>query len=327
MSKINDLKQENIQRIRACFYDGNIWTKNDLSAATGLALSSTTNIIQELLSIQEIKYVGQGEATGGRKSKMYRLHQDYQHLMVIYLKRIEQQYAIYCQVFDLQSQPLYKDYILSDSCSREQLKEFVGKTFYQDKHISLLVFSIPGICQNGHVHVCDYPALENYELAEDMRETFGQEVIIENDVNVASIGFCQDYPDCQHIAFLYQPSAEYVGCGMIINRQLYNGFSHFSGELRYLPEYSYEYQKQMLKEDPALLLSKQMTTLWVVMNPEVIGYCSDVFSDVRVELLGQDIEACHYPKIVRVDDFNKYIQNGLFAIGIKTLKERGKRNG
>ena len=39
VSKANDLKKENRKKIRECLYDGNIWTKNELSLQTGLSLA------------------------------------------------------------------------------------------------------------------------------------------------------------------------------------------------------------------------------------------------------------------------------------------------
>ncbi len=54
MSKVNDLKQENEIKIRECLYDGQIWTKNDLTYKTSLSLATTTNILQEMLKSHEI---------------------------------------------------------------------------------------------------------------------------------------------------------------------------------------------------------------------------------------------------------------------------------
>ena len=59
MSKVNDLKQENEIKIRECLYDGQIWTKNDLTYKTSLSLATTTNILQEMLKSHEIEYVSQ----------------------------------------------------------------------------------------------------------------------------------------------------------------------------------------------------------------------------------------------------------------------------
>ena len=71
-------------------------------------------------------------------------------------------------------------------------------------------------------------------ILEILKKEIKQKIIIENDVNCASIGFYHQYSHYQNSALIYQTAVDYVGCGMIIQGKLYNGFSHFAGELRCL---------------------------------------------------------------------------------------------
>ena len=75
--------------------------------------------------------------------------------------------------------------------------------------------------------------------SQQWKKEIKQKIIIENDVNCASIGFYHQYPHYQNSALIYQPAIDYVGCGMIVQGKLYNGFSHFAGELRCLPFYDH----------------------------------------------------------------------------------------
>ena len=52
---------------------------------------------------------------------------------------------------------------------------------------------------------------------------------------VPALVFIINIHTIKNSAFIYQPAIDYVGCGMIIQGKLYNGFSHFAGELRCLP--------------------------------------------------------------------------------------------
>ena len=156
MSKVNDLKQENEIKIRECLYDGQIWTKNDLTYKTSLSLATTTNILQEMLKSHEIEYVSDSKSTGGRKSKEYQLYKDYKHLLKIVLKKNKKSYEFIFEIIDLYDQIVY-----------------------------------------------------------------------------------QKYPHYQNSALIYQPAIDYVDCGMIVQGKLYNGFSHFAGELRCLPFYDH----------------------------------------------------------------------------------------
>ena len=91
------------------------------------------------------------------------------------------------------------------------------------------------LAQSGHeghdgiVDVCDFKAFENMDLKAYIQTLYSHQIIIENDVNIASIGFSALYPNYQHMVLVYQPLLEYIGCGMIINGTLYDGFTHFAG--------------------------------------------------------------------------------------------------
>ena len=112
---------------------------------------------------------------------------------------------------------------------------------------------------------------------------------------------------------IYQPAVDYVGCGMIIQGKLYNGFSHFAGELRCLPFYNHLQQERLLKDDPQELLEKQIATLCCVLNPEAIGICSDVLKDIQISL--PTIPLKHQPQIIKINQLYKLIKEGLFQIG------------
>ena len=62
--------------------------------------------------------------------------------------------------------------------------------------------------------------------------------------------FRSQYSHYQNSALIYQPAVDYVGCVMIIQGKLYNGFSHFAGELRCLPFYDHLQQERLLKDAP-----------------------------------------------------------------------------
>lgn len=325
MVRINELKKSNIQKIRECFYNCEIWTKNELSKKTGLSLAGTTNVLMELLANNEIEFIGEANSTGGRKSKQYILNKDYYHIGIIILRRENKNYRIIIKSLDLLSNIVYEKELISSRGTIQELDLTIKQLLENDNNVSILSISIPGVCQDGHVDICDYEEFEDFALGKYIYSKYHLEVIIENDVNVACIGFSDSYPEVSHLSFIYQPAVKYVGIGMMIDRKLYNGFSHFAGELRYLPFYTHQQQDEMLKYSPKELLLKQIVTLICVMNPEVIGYHSDVF-DTEMTLEDYSIFKKHYPVLVRVPDFNNVILKGLYSIGLKNLMKRGRKD-
>ena len=310
----------NIQKIRKCFYQKKIWTKAELASVTQLSLASITNILQELLKSQEILFIGENDSTGGRKSKQYVLNKDYCHLLKVILKKQKDHDEVICIDVDLFNHIILKKHVSFLCLRQDELKNILIEIIQNDHFITMMSLSVPGVCHDGIVDVCDLKAFENKNLKAYIQTFYSHQIIIENDVNIASIGFSALYPNYQHMVLVYQPLVEYIGCGMMINGTLYNGFTHFAGELRYLPFYTLQQQDQLLKTNPMELLEKQLTTLCCVMNPEIIGICSDVIDDVSdIHLSG--IPATHQPQIVDVEDLYPLIESGLYRMSMQKIME------
>lgn len=320
MSKVNDLKYMNIQKIRKCFYQGKVWTKNELAKATHLSLASTTNILQELLKNEEIFFIGENDSTGGRKSKQYVLNKDYHHILKVILKRQEDCYEFICQDVNLLNQIIMTQSLSSLQGTKEELMILLKDILNKDKRIKMMSLSIPGVCYQGKIGVCDFEQFENFDFKKSIQTFYQHQMILENDVNIASIGFSCHYPKCSHMILVYQPLVEYIGCGIIINGKLYNGFTHFAGELRFLPFYTPQMQDEMLKKNPAELLEKQLSTLCCVLNPEMIGVCSDAIDDVKKIHLST-IPTMHQPRMIHVKDLYPLIEDGLYQMSIKGILE------
>lgn len=321
MSKVEDLKKENEQRVRECLYDGRLWTKVELARESGISLAAITNILQSFQDNNEIKYMGEQVSTGGRKAKLYQLNPNYYYILKIALKRNKDKYEMLARVVDLFNEELYVQLLDSKEGSVTILLDLITNIRNHYLDIGAVCLSIPGICQDGIMDVCDFDDFIGKDIKQMIQTEHALDVIIENDVNVACIGFSIYHPTCKHIAFVYQPNINYVGSGIMIDRKLYNGFSHFAGELRYLPFYNTSLQDQMLREDPKKLLTWQIESLCSVINPEVVGIHSDALQiPYHIELT--NIPGKHQPQVVEVEHFDDLVMSGLYYIGLKKMKER-----
>ena len=161
MSKVNDLKQENEIKIRECLYDGQIWTKNDLTYKTSLSLATTTNILQEMLKSHEIEYVSDSKSTGGRKSKEYQLYKDYKHLLKIVLKKNKKSYEFIFEIIDLYDQIVYQKNYSSLKGTVEEFLKMLKKVLKKDQQIAVICLSLPGVCDQGMIDLCDFEDFQN----------------------------------------------------------------------------------------------------------------------------------------------------------------------
>ncbi len=309
VTKIAELKKENIQKIRAFFYDGEIHTKSELSELSGISLAGVTNILQYLLETEEILLTGKADSTGGRKSKQYVLNSSYKTIATMILQKKPEIYELTVSLRNLANEELFTQKVTSTQGDLSFFNYGLEILMSQPNSFSFLAISIPGVCHKGMIRECDYEGLQNTDLGKQIKEKTNVPFVIENDVNVACIGFSYEVPEIQNLAYVYQPKTDYTGCGFLINGRLFNGFTHSAGELRFLPH---------VPEDPREILQSQLIAICAILNPEMIAYTTD-FETTDSDTLLDAYPSEYQPQLVKITNLTKDIQDGLFHIGLDNI--------
>ena len=313
INKNTALKQDDIRQIRKCFYQGKVMTKKDVRETTGISYGGITNILQELLVEKEILYVSDADSTGGRRSKQYVLNPDYAHIGTVNCHRHDNLYFFDTCGYAVNGEKCYSHCSVLKDGTFAQLKRETGRLMRADSLISVLVINIPGFCEEGVVRLCDFHNFEGIHIQEELGLNIP--VVIENDVNTACIGLYHEEKH-ENMALIYQPSAEYSGAGLILHGRLYNGSNHRAGEMRYL--YGEEPAGNLNK--PVEQLRKEISAIQAVLDPEVIGWHSDLVEEKELLKYMEGSEA----HLKQISDLNALIETGMYAIGKDDLMNHGK---
>lgn len=319
MARSTDLKNENIKTVRKCFYTGSVLSMSSVRKDTGLSHGSIINVIRELEERGEILLAEKSGSRVGRKTHHYILNPEYRHFLTIDVKRTADGFRSHAFRMNLKGEIQnildHSFAEMNDDYLRTELETMTKRWPDTD----MILVSTPGVCTNGVVTNGETFRLD---LASRIEEYSSAPYVIENDVNVASIGFYSEAPTRKNIAVVYQASAAIFGCGVIINGRLYNGFSHAAGEVRYLPFMSE--RQDAPAED---LLKEMILSVSAILNPDVIGYYSDtVKNDLSFE--DSSLPPRHMPAMIHIDDFDAYRFKGLYSIGMHNMLEHygGKSN-
>ena len=312
MARGTDLKNENIKAVRKCFYSGAVLSMTKICRDTGLSHGSTINVIRLLEERGEILLAEKSGSTVGRKTHHYVLNPAWKHFLAVDVRRTENGFCSYTCRMDLAgviSDIYEKEFTeMDDSYLHEEL------TVMMKRHpdTDMILISTPGVCANG---IITNGEVFSMNIAAWIEEQFHVPYVIENDVNVAAIGFCNEDPERKNIAVVYQAAATVLGCGVIINGRLYNGFSHAAGEVRYLP-----FMKERQNVSPSGLLKEMILSVAAILNPEIIAYSSD---SVKEDLdFGQaSLPERHMPAIIHINDLDTYRRKGLYSIGMYNMLE------
>lgn len=311
MAGISDLKLDNIRDVRACFYQGGIWTKNVLSEKTGLSLAGTTNVLKYLQEEKEILLCGLAESKVGRKSKQYVLNPDYSHIGCVTVAYGKWTHSAYTASYRLNGECVLRRQAEDSTCDIDFLIRIIRDLLSRDPLIRIICVSVPGVVKDGVIGACDIAGLENTDAGRTLTEMFGIPFIIENDVNAAAVGFSAEKRTDGNLVLIYQPEISLTGCGILIDGRLYHGSTSAAGEVKYMSLSG--------TDNARSVLLKQMKNLCAVLNPSVIVWYSDVIQDEKITADMLDVPEMLKCQIVRARDFYKLLAEGLFTMGMQGL--------
>ncbi len=321
MAGISDLKLENIRDVRACFYQGGIWTKNALSEKTGLSLAGTTNVLKYLQDEKEILLCGLAESKVGRKSKQYTLNPDYSHIGCVTAAYGKWMHSAYTASYRLSGECVLRRQAEDNTCDIDFLIRMIRDLLSRDPLIRIICVSVPGVVKNGVITGSDIAGLENTDAGKRITEEFGLPCVIENDVNAAAMGLAAERRSDGNLVLVYQPEISLTGCGILIDGRLYHGSASAAGEIKHMSLTG--------TGNARSVLLKQMKNLCAVLNPSVIAWYSDVIQDEKITADMLDVPEMLKCQIVRVRDFYMLLAAGLFTMGMQGLvgSSRSKKKG
>lgn len=316
MANTSDLKSENIQRVRKCFYSAGSLSVSQAEKMSGLSHGSVINVFRTLEESGEILLSEKTGTSVGRKTHHYILNPEFRHFLAIDIKRTSGGFESRSWRMNLRGEETdvrtHAFPAMDDSYLHMEIESMMKD--YSDT--DMILISTPGVCAAG---VITNGEIFSMDIGSWITEKYLVPYVVENDVNVAAIGFSGGHPESENIAVIYQAEQGMFGCGILIGGRLYNGFSHAAGELRYLP-----YMEERKKEPPEILLKEMILSVAAVLNPNIIGYASDPVKESPD--FENEIPSRHMPSIIHIDDLDAYRRKGLYSIGMYNMTEKNKGN-
>lgn len=325
MSDTKTLRQKNRDKILAAFMEHELCTKNQLSLATGLSLTTVNSILDELLKSGEVLFEEMENPLNKEIMPYYYLNSDFSRLLSISVSKEYRRVHLIYRVYNLSDEVIYSDEVIKKIVKINDIYDIINIVNSKFDNIKVIGVSVPGIINDGKVTSTGLINFNNIELYSLLKNKYDQKIVLGNDVNTAAIGFYLTEKNYENVCLLYQPGEGYGGVGTVINGQLITGKTNCAGEIQYLP-LSKESQLKLLQTPHGTieLLSKIVVCLTAIVNPEIVAIsCTNLekASDLN-DTLEAMVPAKYLPKIKKVTNLNDYILVGLQFICKEALKKQ-----
>lgn len=318
MYTTSQIKQLNKQRIRNLIRDGQSFTKQSLSRKTGLSISTCGTIIKELLQANEINYITLASSTGGRPSKQYVINKEFGYILQMYFRQEAGYLSMHISIKNLTNEAVEHYSFDNDYIRLIEIQEEIEKIIAKYP-ILIISLGVPGVVERGFIKICAIKSLADLNLKNILEKKYNIPCVIENDVNMASLGYYKRHQFNQSFAYLYFPLKSHPGAGFIINDEIYHGYSNFTGEVSFMPVgYPRPVQGRLEHEDFLKFVSNIVNAIECTINPKTIVISSLDLDENAIDR----IKASRLTQgpIAFVDDFDEYYLEGLYYNALKGLQ-------
>ena len=301
-------------------------TRQQIAEDTGVSQTTVRSIISELLKEEEIIIDGQEDSTGGRRAEIYSINKNRKLALVIYFSREGLIYNVLNFLGEkITSGVVYRQKQVTIDILKEVLDAVLE--IYED--ISGIVISVPGVVsKDGYYSGYELNDWVEYPISKYIRENYNIPVIIENDLNVVSLGYAIE-KNIEDIVYISLTSLG-AGAGIIVANKIIDGSTNFAGEIGALPYkegiinniLSKEFSNKECTDITAYLIA----TVNCILNPQAIVVGGEIFKmDCKKAILGR-LEEISTKKTLYKIEFNEDEENysviGATKLALKLIDEK-----
>lgn len=235
------MKEKNKRNVLRCVKENGPISRSEVADQLHLSKPTVSALVEELLQENWLKEVGPGSAglAGGRKPIQLVFNSRAAHVIGIDMGGTK----VRTGICDLIGQPLAVDEFPTQTQKKTLLKALKQNVDKLLKNAALkpddilgMGIGAPGMTDADRGVVIDAPSLSwsQYPLKKEAEALFPWPVMVDNDVNVAVLGeqWLGAAKGMKHVVLISIGTG--VGCGMLINGQLYRGATWAAGEIGYM---------------------------------------------------------------------------------------------
>jgi len=322
------VKQINVELVKNTLRTMEFGTKLSIASVTGLSVATCGNILNELLHNGEVVEMELEESSGGRPARRYRLNANFSCVVCLFVKTGDGVNSMTYVVANLIGEMVEKHTVLLEKIDYDSIDKQIGELIERHGNIKAIGIGIPGVVLNDVVDVCDIPELSGQALGPRLKEKYGLEVVIENDMNLTVYGFyfMQNFDADRTFGVVTLSKGHLPGAGFIVNGNILKGNTHFAGEVSFLP-YGMTRQEQLSRsfspDDMLPVAIDMMTSIIAIINPVSIALTGELPSSGMLEQIYQGclahIPQEHMPEFFVKNDTDDEYMHGLVSMTLECL--------
>ena len=233
------VKKNNKALVLSLIIEKETISRADIANVTGLNKTTVSSLVTELLEDELIYESGPGTSSGGRRPVILHFNRNTGYAIgvdigVNYVLAVltDLKGKIIVEKSQNVNRTSYSSIISTVQTMIQSLMDEMPNSRYGIVGIGA---GVPGIVnKEGSVLLAPNLGWTNIQLKEDLDRIFNVPIIIENEANAGAVGEQQFGAGQDYQNILYVSAGIGIGVGIILNKELYQGKSGFSGEMGHM---------------------------------------------------------------------------------------------
>lgn len=328
--KPKELKRINTSLILNSIKSRSIATRADIVEDTKISHTTVRVILRELIDNEEIISIGLGDSSGGRRAEQYIINSNKKCVLVLLLEKSK----VYYEVINILGERIDSGSItIKGLDDKETVLNLIDNVCELHENIKSIGLSVPGIVTDrGYISGLKEENWKEINIKECIEEKVELPVILENDLNLAALGFYNEYQENYNknnisLAYLNFTTLG-AGAGIIANGQLVKGDNNCAGEIGILPMKDSTLNELLLKEiDDSDYIDIILDTIKIVtciFNPETVVLGGNNFKEnLGKEIVKKYNEVSNIKSNILIETKDKnHILEGIKGITLNTINSQ-----
>ena len=325
MTTSSDIRKDNKKRIYKLMLNHESYTKQQISAMTGLSVATCNTLLNDMESNGILSIGDEKELRGvGRGSSLYSIDDGHEYYILVNISVQKEHRIVDYYVVSATGNIIQKSHAECEVVKVKDIADVIEGFMTEYSNANQIILSIPGVIDEDEIAFSDIRELEGAGLKEKLREQFDKGISIENDMHCIAYGY-KDNRQGENtvITFAWFPGHIQPGTVTMHKGQIISGYNGIAGLAGFMPLgiSPDEIPDLMVDGKCTDIISRIIGAVIAFNNPNEIVFSGELISKKVLtevaEYCSRSVPAKYMPEFKVVADFDEFLINGMFQIAIE----------
>lgn len=328
------VKEHNLNLVREQLFRARQATRQQLSALTGISNVTLGALLQQLLETGEVLEAEKFQPTSGRPARVYYYNPLRRCGLLVSAGFEGGGYQFRAAIANLYGEIVWEESRPAACLDREETIRYFRRLLRLRGPVGAVGVGLPAVGFGEYLHRGGASGYFSLEALEELERETGVPFHVENDVNLAAIGYVNRHnigPE-ETLAYLFLMKGAYGGSAVYVDGRLHLGKGRFAGEL--LPPPHGTDWSQMGPEPADTLADALFTTILpylTILAPHRLVIASDYIRQAHLEEIERRAVSLfgerQCPEFALSERFQEDYREGLKQLTVKQITDLiGRRN-